>query len=311
MDYWQANSWNFFSRVTQMKALRNSVPEVPSTFSEKVRYRMAYDRRPQLKTFADKYNVRSYVEEKIGAAYLAKVFDVADQAKDIKWEHLPHNFVCKTNHGSGGLVGVWDGVELEAKLPTNISNLGWTRWWVNPENFQKSMCQSMMNRWLKENYAFRKGTYPEWAYSSIKRKIYVEEVLLHSDGRIASPYYFYVFEGKTKLIVVTGRDFDTSRLITYADENWKQLEIENPDFHSHKSFTPFPQKPENLSQMLDIAEVLSGEIDFARVDLYNVDGRIVFSEITNYPSGGRSPWTPAHYETQLGQYWKQDVSIKN
>lgn len=307
MDYWQSNSWNLLSRISEMSKLKASIPDEPGTFSEKVRFRMAYDRRPILKVFADKYHVRTYVEEKVGAKYLAQVLDVATRAKDIQWDKLPNSFVSKTNHGSGGMVGVWDGVELAALLPTDHTQLGWTRWWVNPSNFTSSICQSMMERWLKENYAYRSGTYPEWAYSSINRKIYIEELLEYSDGRIASPFYFHVFEGKTRLILMTDRGFDNSRLIAYADENWKELDIGNPDFDSHKPITPFPQRPENLDEMIRIAEELSGGIDFARVDLYNVDGRIVFSEITNYPAGGRSPWTPAHFEEQMGLYWRQSV----
>lgn len=307
MDHWGANSWNFPSRVKEMAALKASIPSKPSTFSEKVRFRMAYDRKPILKTFADKYHVRDFVKTQVGERYLATVLDVAQQAKDIKWELLPTNFVCKTNHGSGGMVGVWDGVELEAELPQDHSRLGWTRWWVNPLNFDADTCVSMMNYWLKENYAYRRGTYPEWAYSSIDRRIYIEELLLHADGRIASPIYFYVFSGTTKFILITDRDKDTSRMVSFSDEDWNPLDVGNPDFDDHKPIIPFPERPQNFEELRQVAEKLSHGLDFARVDLYNIDGRIVFSEITNYPAGGGSPWQPAEFEMQLGQYWRQSV----
>jgi hypothetical protein len=52
-----------------------------------------------------------------------------------------------------------------------------------------------------------------------------------------------------------------------------------------------------------MAELLSEKMDFARVDLYNVDGRIVFSEVTNYPAAGSSLWLPATFEKQMGDWW--------
>ena len=48
------------------RALLASVGQPPTTFSEKVRYRMAVDRRAILVTFVDKVAVRRYVAERVG-----------------------------------------------------------------------------------------------------------------------------------------------------------------------------------------------------------------------------------------------------
>ena len=307
IDHWNASSWNLISRRKQLAKLKSTIPENPESFTEKVRFRMAYDRRPVLAQFADKYQIRKYVENTVGAGYLANVLDVARVPEKISWKSLPENFVCKTNHGSGGMVGVWTGVELSASLPTDHSHLGWTRWWVHPNNFDSRTCQSMMNYWLHQNYAYRSIAYPEWAYASIGRRIYIEELLQNANGTIASPYYFYIFSGKTKVIHVSGRDLESSRYVAFMDRNWNHLDIGNSDFQSHKKITPPPQAPINFDEMLRVAETLTNGIDFARVDLYNIDGRIVFSESTNYPGAGQSPWIPQEYEFQMGQFWSFDV----
>ena len=305
-DYWHANSLNLVSRLRQMRKLKSSIPKVPESFSEKVRFRMAFDRRRILQIYADKLGVRNYVAEKAGERYLSTITDIASVPSGIQWEKLPHNFVCKTNHGSGGMVGIWDGVELEATLPNDISGLGWTRWWVHPENFDSKKCQSMLEHWQRENYAYRSNAYPEWAYSTIERKIYIEEVLVNKDGTIASPYYFYVFNGETKVALITARNTDSSRSIGFVDKLWKQLDVGIPSINS-KLIEPFPSKPSNFDEMLEVARKLSEDIEFARVDLYNVDGRIVFSEITIYPSAGQEPWVPEEFEIEMGQYWNQYV----
>lgn len=287
-----------------MSSLKQSIPAEPRTFAEKVRYRMAYDRRPILAEFADKYHVRNYVTKKVGTKYLSKIYDVSHSPSKIRWKDLPENFVCKTNHGSGGMIGVWTGVEQEARLPADHSNLGWTRWWVHPSNFDSSVCESMMNRWLRENYAFRVGAFPEWAYSSIQRKIYVEELLVHSNGIIASPYYFYTFNGKVEVVLISQRDKKSSRFIGFVDKDWNHLNVGIGEIDANTVINPFPVMPENFQEMIDVAEMLADQLDFARVDLYPVDNKIIFSEITNYPGGGVVPWVPEELELHMGQLWR-------
>lgn len=290
-----------------MALLKNSIPEKPTTFTEKVRFRMAYDRRPLLAEFADKYHVRNYVSNKVGNEYLSEIYDISHSPSKIKWNELPENFACKTNHGSGGMVGVWTGVEIEARLPTEHSNLGWTRWWVHPSNFDSTICESMMKRWLRENYAFRNNALPEWAYKSIQRKIYIEELLVHSSGIIASPYYFYTFNGKVEVVLISKRDEKSSRFIGFVDRNWNRLSVGIGEIDPQKEINPFPHKPSNFEEMIHVAETLSHQIDFARVDLYPVDQKIIFSEITNYPGGGLAPWVPNEFEFHMGQLWVQNA----
>jgi hypothetical protein len=39
---------------------------------------------------------------------------------------------------------------------------------------------------------------------------------------------------------------------------------------------------------------------FARIDFYNVKGRIYFGEITLYPAGGMGKFIPEEWDTILG-----------
>lgn len=280
-----------------------SLPEVPLTFSEKVRFRMAFDRRDMLQQFADKFHVRQYVEKTVGAEYLAVILDEVSSPAKINWRSLPTNFVCKTNHGSGGMIGVWTGVEKEAKLPEPHTELGWTRWWVHPDNFQPEVGESMMNYWLRRDYAFRKGCYPEWAYQSVKRRAYVEELLSNANGTIASPLFFYVFDGTTRAVRISARDMNSSRSHGFVDRDWNLLHVGIGEIDPKNLINPFPGRPENWNELLFVAESLANNMDFVRVDLYNIDGRIVFSEMTNYPSAGTAPWVPADFDLLMGQYW--------
>ena len=55
--------------------------------------------------------------------------------------------------------------------------------------------------------------------------------------------------------------------------------------------------------MLEIASALSDGLDFVRVDLYDVDGRIVVGELTPYPGGGRATFDPEDLYTRLFADW--------
>ena len=58
--------------------------------------------------------------------------------------------------------------------------------------------------------------------------------------------------------------------------------------------------PNNLDEMIAIAEKLSRGLKFLRVDLYNVNGRIYFGELTFYPAAGLKAFTPEEWDARLG-----------
>jgi len=64
------------------------------------------------------------------------------------------------------------------------------------------------------------------------------------------------------------------------------------------------EKPKFLKKALLIAEKLSEDFDFARIDLYIIGNRIYFGEITHYPLSGLKKITPTEFDFELGKYWK-------
>ncbi|MDW7671648.1 MAG: ATP-grasp fold amidoligase family protein, partial [Bacillota bacterium] len=75
--------------------------ENPQTFNEKLQWIKLYDRKPEYCIYADKYAVRSYVQEIIGEEYLIPLIAVYNNTDEINWELLPDQFVLKCTHGSG------------------------------------------------------------------------------------------------------------------------------------------------------------------------------------------------------------------
>lgn len=126
--------------------------ENPKEFNEKIEWYKVYYRPKILTQLADKYEVRKYVEEKIGTKYLNDLYAVYNKAYEIDFENLPQQFVIKANH-------------------TNTHNIIVK----NKETIDKKKVIKQFNKWLGKNQYYLKGQ--EWAYKDIKPKIIVEKFL--------------------------------------------------------------------------------------------------------------------------------------
>ena len=71
----------------------------PVEFNEKIQWLKVYYRPPILTKLVDKYEVRKYVEKKIGIGYLNELYQVTDHHNGIDFDKLPSRFVVKGVHG--------------------------------------------------------------------------------------------------------------------------------------------------------------------------------------------------------------------
>ena len=69
----------------------------PRKFTEKLWYRMMFDRNPLLTIVNDKIEVRNYVASKGKGNYLIPLLWHGINPIEIQFEELPENFVIKTN----------------------------------------------------------------------------------------------------------------------------------------------------------------------------------------------------------------------
>lgn len=246
--------------------------ENPNTFSEKIAYKELYDRRPILTQIADKIKVRDFVESRIGSKYLSEIYQIAKTPEEINWDNLPSKFVIKTNHGSGWNIFVNDKSTLDLKKTT-----------------------SQLHKWLNTNYYDRTR---EWCYKHIPRVVFVEKLMLDDQGEVPIDWKFFVFSGHAKYIQVNINRFVNNQCNIY-DRNLQKMNVRYhwDNFNTDLDFPP------NIEDMFIIAEKLGEGFDFVRVDLYNVNGRIFFGEMTNYPNAGHAHFTPHEFDKHLGDFW--------
>lgn len=252
------------------------------TYTEKMQYEKLFDNNPLKVSLADKYEVRKWVKEKIGEEYLIPLLGVYDSIKQIDFNSLPNAFVIKTNHGSSDVVVVRDKKEF--------STADWMR-------LKRIICTSM-----KTDYAYYAY---EMHYSKIEPKIIIEEYI-DSGKEDLQDYKFLCFDGVPYFCWVdVGRFHEHKRNVydlNWALQNWNQ-------FHYGNSFYPI-EKPHNFEKMCEIARILSEGFSHVRVDMYNINGRILFGEMTFTNGSGFEEITPDEADRMLGDLWRINTTIQ-
>jgi hypothetical protein len=269
-------------------------------FTTKVRYKEAYDRRPLLTLWADKVGVRKYVEETVGYKYLNELYLEANNVDDLDFSVLPHEFAFKPSHGSGAGIFVYESADKLVNLPTDIEELAWQdKFHIHPDNLDVTSLKRIGEKWLSMRYE-RNNPWYEWAYQNIEARLLVEKYLKNEDDSTPTNYLFYTFHGVPKYIIIYNV-FSGFRAIVTAE--WEYIEIKSKKW-SLASREEIPPKPEKFDEMFSVASKLSGGIDFVRVDLYEVRGKVLFGEMTNYPGGGHSPIYSKEFDALTGSFWK-------
>lgn len=234
----------------------------PKTFTDKLTVLKirSYNHDPLVKRCADKYRARDYVKEKGHGDILNELIAVYDDVEDIEWEKLPKQFAMKWNFGSGHNIICAD----KDKLDIDSAKSKMKKWKNSRQHLQTAQLQ----------------------YEIEDKKILVERYLNEKEGVTIPDIKLYCFHGKCRAILyIAERDRDPHRA-AFFDENWEYLgqPYRNGVLDRYNSFEVLPKRPERLEEMVRIAEDLSSGFPFVRIDLYDVNGRIVFGEMTFTPA---------------------------
>jgi len=240
----------------------------PKTYSEKLNWLKVYDKNPLYTKLVDKYEVRSFVKERIGEEHLFPLLGVWNNFDDIDFNKLPNRFVLKCTHDFGSVV---------------ICN--------DKTKFSVKDAKKTINNALKFNFYYRGR---EWAYKNVKPRIIAEQNMQTGDERLVD-YKFFCFGGKVKfMFVATGRGKDLR--FDFFDNNYNHISVVN----GVPNADTIPEKPKCFDEMIKLAEKLAKGINNVRVDLYDIDGKVYFSEMTFYHNGGMVAFEPYSIDSELG-----------
>lgn len=282
------------------RVLREFRLNPPVTLNDKIRYKMAADRNPILTIFADKWAVREYVSSLVGPEVLTDVYAVVDKASNIPWDDLPDRYVLKATHGSGATIVVDDRASLDAQLPEVNQSMPWgvlAR--VHPSQLDREMAEQWATTWLRAKY-WRTHGVTEWAYRNVPPRIIIEELIEDKAKALPTDYKFLCVHGQVQVVLATvDREIGIAR--SYRTRDWTV--IKPPRDSSYEWAEADIPRPAALTELIRVAEALSNNVDFVRVDLYATADRVIFSEMTNYPAAGMEPLHSVPPLSEIGYEW--------
>lgn len=248
----------------------------PKTYNEKLQWLKLYNRNPLYTQLVDKYAVKEWVANKIGAKYVIPTYGVWDHFDEIDFDLLPNQFVLKTTH-SGGMSGVvichdkskFDYADAKARLTRSLNT---------------------------DSYSVGR----EWPYKNVVRRIISEKYITPDAITNDLPdYKFFCFDGEVKALFVG------------TDRQKKGTDVKFDFFDSDFNYLPFrqghdhadvrPHKPRNFELMKSLAETLSSGMTHVRVDFYDIDDTVFFGEMTFFHFGGFVPFEPIEWDDRFGE----------
>lgn len=210
----------------------------------------------------DKYAVREYITQKGWGDTLNECYGVYDRVEDIDFNLLPQQFVMKMTNASG-----------RNYICTDKSQCDWQK------------VSNRFAKWLKDNtFGWQSG---EWQYALIKPKIVVEKFLKNLGENSLIDYKFYVINGKVySCFVAYNRDNNDahSRQVCFDDYDldWNRTDAIKDNWHTNRKRIA---KPKSYDRMIEMAEVCSKGFPYCRFDVYEIEGKILFGEMTFTPQG--------------------------
>jgi hypothetical protein len=152
--------------------------------------------------------------------------------------------------------------------------------------------------WLTENYYNRSR---EINYKSLQPKIIIEPLIFGGDNLV--DYKFFCYRGQCSMVqLVLDRDRNIARFLVSRDGQELPYNLLSPKLNR-------PYKlPENIEDMFRLAERLSVNFDFIRVDLYSNGREIYVGELTNCPGRGHYRFVPISAEVNASELIFNDGS---
>lgn len=244
----------------------------PKTYNEKLQWLKLYHYNPNYTKMVDKVDAKDYVASIVGDKYVIPTLGVWNSVDDIDWYSLPSQFVVKSTADSGGVVVCKD-----------------------RENLDVQAAREKLKKLGERDYTMRNKEYP---YKGVPHRYIAEEYIEDESGFELKDYKIFCFDGEPKfLFVATGRQQNDTRFDFY-DIEFNHL----PVINGHPNADVWPEKPVNFEEMLEVARKLSKDMPHVRVDLYNVNGKIYFGELTFFHWSGIVPFEPLEWDYIFGEY---------
>ena len=261
----------YYLKINKRLNLENA-----QTFNEKLQWLKLYDHRPEYTQMVDKYAVKEYVSNIIGDKYIIPTLGVWNSPEEIDWDSLPNQFVLKTTHGGGNI-----GVVI----------------CTDKKNVDRDKAIAKLRKSLKQDIS---RYFREWPYKNVPKRIIAEKYMEDKEAKELKDYKFFCFDGEVKALFIATERGTGDVKFDFFDAEFNHLDL----VQVHPMSGKVVKKPLCFEEMKIVAGKLSKGIPMVRVDLYEVNGRVYFGEMTFFHHGGLVPFHPEKWDYEFGSWIK-------
>lgn len=249
--------------------------ENPKTLNEKLQWIKLHNRKPLLIELGDKYRARDYIRRKFGEKYLIPLLYVTYDPESISEETLPkESYALKSNCSCGDVEIIRAGQKVDYAALR--------------EKF-KRVCSLDYSRYARE-----------WWYGQMRPCVIAEKLLLTKEGKLPNDYKLNFMNGKLQFIYCSIDREGLNYRKVYSPE-WEELPFLWDGKRSPDSSLPNIDPPPTLDLMIEMGHKIAEELDYVRVDYYDVDGQLYFGEITICHGAGFDKFSPEEYDEICGK----------
>lgn len=253
--YWFLSDIDFFKWNHRIELGKELDLDNPKWFSEKLIYLILNNKEDEYALSVDKAEFKGQLLNIFKGRYLAQSYGVFETFNDINIQSLPKQFVLKMTHGSGA--------NLFIKNKHELNKYKWK-----------------IRLWQRRNWFWVGREYP---YKNLKPRILIEEDLSLKGKMIE--LLFYMFHGELEYIFIIENRNAKAHRECVVDAQWNALDVMSK-FSDNFTQGCFVIKPNEFDELLSIAQHLSSNSPFVRVDFMMVDNQIYISELTYFPHAG-------------------------
>ena len=258
----------------------------PRTVNEKMMWLKLHDRKPLYTTLVDKVEVKQWIKEHFGSGMLIPTYKVYTSADEIDLKELPNEFVMKCNHDSGTAFICKDkanGIFLDKHM--------------HKQSF--SYIKDYLKKRLK--HSFYKDA-REWPYKNVSPRIIVEKLMTTKEGTLPNDYKLFFINDEFQFVYAS---FDRAGINDRCifDRDWNRLPfvwVKPYDYREGINSSDV-KRPDSFSEMLEFGKAVAKPFKCVRVDLYDVDGKMYFGEVTPFHSAGYARFYPNEYDYIYGE----------
>lgn len=256
----------------------------PRTLNEKLTWLEAMTDTSKWTEYSDKFEVRKYIESLGLKDILTECYGVWNRAEDIDFDSLPNKFVVKCTHDCESTIVVRDKSKMN-----------------------KQEVIDFLNKHLAVRYGYDSC---EPHYIPIKPRVMAESLIEMDpmDGFSSATLVDH------KIRCINGKaQYDMAcydRPLGMGSGGSSHTVYDLYDIHTWepmRQYLDYPgtvykdvPRPKNLEKMIEIAEKISQGFLQVRVDLYNVNGRIYFGEMTFFACSGMYHWFTDEFQRMIG-----------